>query len=73
MYKGFDLRRKKFGENVIPRKSPKTLIELIEESLEDVMLRILIVCGIFSLVLGMKLIRKRNYNSCSKWIRAGNH
>ena len=42
-----------FGVNYIPPKPPKTFLRLIWESLEDTILRILIVAAIFSLILGM--------------------
>ena len=42
-----------FGSNYIPPKPPKTFFRLIWESLEDTILRILIVAAIFSLILGM--------------------
>ena len=42
-----------FGSNYIPPKPPKTFLRLIWESLEDTILRILIVAAIFSLILGM--------------------
>ena len=42
-----------FGLNFIPPKPPKTFLRLIWESLEDTILRILIVAAIFSLILGM--------------------
>ncbi|XP_065058957.1 plasma membrane calcium-transporting ATPase 1-like [Rhopilema esculentum] len=42
-----------FGSNYIPPKPPKTFLRLIWESLEDTILRILIVASVFSLILGM--------------------
>ncbi len=46
-------RVKVFGINYIPPKPPKTFLQLIWESLEDTILRILIVAAILSLALGM--------------------
>jgi len=46
-------RANTFGNNYIPPKPPKTFWRLIWESLEDTILRILIVAAIFSLILGM--------------------
>ena len=42
-----------FGSNYIPPKPPKTFLRLIWESLEDTILRILILAAIFSLIFGM--------------------
>ena len=42
-----------FGSNYIPPKPPKTFLRLVWESLEDTILRILIVAALFSLGLGM--------------------
>eukprot|EP00794_Sanderia_malayensis_P006980 gene6980-7765_t len=46
-------RARVFGANYIPPKPPKTFLRLIWESLEDTILRILIVAAILSLILGM--------------------
>lgn len=47
----FALRRSIFGENVVPRKPPNSFWELCLDALEDLMLRILIASGVFSLIL----------------------
>jgi len=46
-----DARKQRFGENKVPRKDPATFLELIVESLEDFMVRVLIVAGVVSLIL----------------------
>ncbi|XP_002163645.2 plasma membrane calcium-transporting ATPase 3 isoform X1 [Hydra vulgaris] len=46
-------RRKVFGRNYIEPKPPKTFLMLVWEALKDTILRILIVCAIISLILGM--------------------
>lgn len=49
---GYAVREEKFGRNEVPRKPPASFWELCAEPLEDLMLRILIFSGLFSLVLG---------------------
>ena len=46
-------RVRKYGRNDAIVKDPKTLYELIEESLEDPMLRILLAASLVSLILGV--------------------
>ena len=46
-------RRNVFGRNYIEPKPPKTFLMLVWEALKDTILRILIVCALISLVLGM--------------------
>lgn len=43
----------RFGVNVVPRRPPATFWELCQEALEDEMLRVLIVAGVISLVIGV--------------------
>jgi len=62
---GVDLQERNdhFGSNFRPPMQPKSYFELLGEQFEDPMLRVLVVCGIVSIVVDMLLAEpeKRAY------------
>lgn len=59
-----ELRKQKYGSNVIPPKPPKSFLELVWEALQDTTLIILIVAAVIS--LGLSFVPS---TQCRKYVR----
>ena len=48
----FDQRKKLYGENVLERKAPPTIVELFSEAMQDTTVVILLIASAVSIIIG---------------------